>query len=141
MEIEAMLTRRRYADHTWDSCEDNCAPMPKRVCCEGDLVTSKDGANSGNFHALRDSGMDMDINCNECATGTKGNNANETKDQQLSPPSAAGVHHVEVGPNVRKDESNMVQIFPQTVPIYEHRPPVNHFSYCDRSAFSRHLFY
>ncbi|KAK5971060.1 hypothetical protein GCK32_005673, partial [Trichostrongylus colubriformis] len=135
IDIEALVSRRRYADHTWDSEQDD-APLIKRIRCEGNPIITKDS----DLQVRPDCDMDMDINCNEYPMNAKGTNDVE-KAQHAHCQSPTRVECFKTTSKVEKREESVVQVFPQTIPLYEHRMPVNNFSYCDRSAFSRHLFF
>lgn len=136
MDFELMLSRRRYADNTWDSEQGDDVPVSKRLCFEGDLQCEKDNKACDSVQVSPNScAPTMDINSNEYSMDTK------EKDHAVREEQKEVEHNSEGGSAVTCEEGNMVQVFPQAVPLYEQHRPINHFSYCDRSVYSRHLFF
>ncbi|PIO72167.1 hypothetical protein TELCIR_05913 [Teladorsagia circumcincta] len=95
----------------------------------------------GDLHVRPDCEMDMDVNCNQYPKNHPGKSEHVKEEAHICSDTATNAEYSEIAAKLEQREDNMVQVFPQAVPIYEHRQPVNHFSYCDRSVFSRHLFF
>ncbi|RCN26153.1 hypothetical protein ANCCAN_28127 [Ancylostoma caninum] len=113
VDLDAILSRRRFADWSWDIEQDNVAPATKRLRSDDDVKLTKDKWEKP--EAALD-GQHLCEHLDSCE------------------------HSVPLL-STETTQENTVQIFPQTVPLYMRSSQANDFSYCDRSAFSRHLFF
>ncbi|KAK6754284.1 hypothetical protein RB195_013343 [Necator americanus] len=137
VDLEAILSRRRLADKTWDLVEDAEAPFVKRsrsdeyvlregskIWCDAQVQPSYETVkmevdSTGHTQMEEISGKPLLI------TDTQSQHLHLDASKQSNMPSSEAMLE------------NTVQIFPQTVPLYVNQSQGNDFSYCHRSAFSR----
>ncbi|VDO75948.1 unnamed protein product [Heligmosomoides polygyrus] len=109
VDFELMLSRRRYADNTWDSEQGDDVPVSKRLCFEGDLQCEKDNKACDSVQVSPNScAPTMDINSNEYSMDTK------EKDHAVREEQKEVEHNSEGGSAVTCEEGNMVRQVPSS---------------------------
>ncbi|WKY08787.1 hypothetical protein Q1695_001737 [Nippostrongylus brasiliensis] len=126
---------RRNADKCWDFAHDKDAPAVKRVRVEEETRAENNRMNGDKRTVNHENKAGTTFN--ECGMDIEGKNSSGDVEYYQCEKSLKC--STTSSPLIETANENM--IFPPMVALYDCHQPISHFSYCDRSVFSRHLFF